>query len=146
MKHMKKSVFAFLTVLMLCCLVVVSVSAIDTPWLPATPDGGSESESVSTDEPATNPTPSNPSETEEPTQTGSGETEEQDTPDAGVSVDSQNGTHEKQTTQSGSTASLEQNSGGCGSAVNGCGLVIAAVCGVWMLCGTKHAKEKEVNG
>ena len=55
-------------------------------------------------------------------------------------------THEKQTTQSGSTASLEQNSGGCGSAVNGCGLVIAAVCGVWMLCGTKHAKEKEVNG
>ena len=165
---MKKSVFAVLVALTLCCLVVVSVTAIDTPWLPITPDGGNESESVSTDENTTEPTPSDPSNTEEPTQTGSGDGEEQDTPVTGTSSELQNGTNGTRPPESGSVTSSEQSdqtlqnstpeqgsqastsseqtSDGCSTALNGCGWMFTAICGAWMLCRTKHAEEKEVIG
>lgn len=156
MNRVKKSAFAICAALVFCWLSVVSVAAIDTPWLTVAPDGGSETESVAPEAP-TDTTPSSESKTEE----------QQSAPTPEASGEKTNGTNETQLPESSGVASSEQSvpqkdpapvqgsqaptsseptSGGCGATMNGYGWIFALICVAWMLCKIKRAEEKEVNG
>ena len=145
MRDMKKSVFSALVALMLCCLTVVSVSAIDTPWLPITPDGGGEQETTASTT-VTTEEASEPS-SEENSKPQNSEKETQ--PSQGDSVASS----QPKETQGVSTPSADTNgtepsnkpSKGCGSSVTGV-CWIAVLSGAGMLCKKKRAEEKDVNG
>ena len=150
MRNTKKRVFSVLVALTLCCLTVIPVAAIDTPWLPLEPDGGGTETTATTE----------PSAPVEPTDPDSDGTVESDAPDSIASSEVQNGTNAPQSTEREDDSSAPQTeqteetqtkeplatekSEGCGSAVSGFGW-LAVMGGAWMLCRSKHAEEKEVN-
>ena len=130
MNYMKKSVFAVCVVLVVCCLTVVSAAAIDTPWVPITPD----SEETDTTEIPTESTQNSTNETQSP---------------QGDRVDSseQNETMSNSATEqkTDTPTSSEPKNGGCSSSLNGCQWIVATVCAAWGLC-LKTRRKKEVNG
>lgn len=134
MKCMKKSVFLVCALLMICCLSVVSVAAIDTPWVPMAPDSEAEEDESITDEPSIE---SNPNDTDE-IQSSQG--------DGAISSEQNETTSNSATEQVTDTPkSSEPKPGGCNGSVNGYQWIMATVCVSWMFC-RKARKEKEVNG
>ena len=130
MNYMKKSVFAICVVLMVGYLMIVSVGAIDTPWVPITPDSGE----TDTTEIPTESTQNSTNETQSPQGDRVDSSEQYET------------TSNSATEQKTDTAmSSEPRNGGCSGSLNGCQWIVASVCMAWGLC-KKTRRKKEVNG
>ena len=142
MRRMKKSVFTVLVVLMLCGLTFVSVSAIDTPWLPLAPDGGNEDEATSTTE-ATTEDASTPN-SEEESRPQNSESGTQATQNGGVASSQPEETvnDSAPTTDSNRTELAGEPSRGCNSTVSGLGWMAILSC-AWVVCqGNTQRKRK----
>ena len=144
MRRMKKSVFTVLVALMLCGLTLVSVSAIDTPWLPLTPDGGNEDEATSTTAVTTEETNTPNSEEESIPQSSEQETQPSQTQDGSVasSQSKETANDSAPTTDANRTESADEPSRGCNGTVSGFGWM-AVLSGTWVVCRENTQRKRK---
>lgn len=144
MRVMKKSVFVLFSVWLLCWLAIGSVAAIDTPWLPVSPESGTTeeiTEESSTPAESSAATSDNSDETDAPPPSTDGESVASTEQNQLVSVDME--LTEQAVSSAEPSSSPAEEPGGCSCNVCGGGILVSVGAVAWNFFKVKRGAHRE---